>query len=477
MAGTGVDWTFGPCIAVARDERWGRTYESFGEDPELVASLGAAAIRGFQEATDGSAILASAKHFLADGGTTGGKDRGDAHISEEELRRIHLPGYVAAIKAGVGSVMVSFSSWNGQPMHGNKQLITDVLKGELGFSGFVVTDWAAIDLMGTDYTQDVEMAINAGIDMVMVPIKFREFIADLKALVAAGRVPMARIDDAVRRILKQKARFRLLGEAARRADASPPTIGSPAHRAVARDAVRKSLVLLKNERADAAAQERRARPRLRLPRRRHGRAVRRLVGRLARPARQHHARHDHPAGADRAARRRARRLLQGRGRRRQGRRRGGGGGRGSLRRGERRSRQAGARRPRIGRWSRAAKRSGKPRRRRAAVRAADHPRRGARRRRRAGRGLAARAPRGAASPTCSRARPSRPASCRCRGRATWPRSRSTSAIRATRRCSRTASGCRGEEASPRPAATTRDGRRRRRAETATAATRDNGSEG
>ena len=247
VAGTGVDWTFGPCIAVARDERWGRTYESFGEDPELVATLGAAAIRGFEDATDGSAILASAKHFLADGGTTGGKDRGDAAISEEELMKIHMPGYAAAIKAGVGSVMVSFSSWNGQPMHGNKHLITDVLKGAMGFGGFVVTDWAAIDLMGTDYAQDVEMAINAGIDMVMVPIKFREFISDMKALVAAGRIPLARVDDAVRRILKQKARFRLW-EKPLTERAFTPTIGSPAHRAVARDAVRKSLVLLKNER-------------------------------------------------------------------------------------------------------------------------------------------------------------------------------------------------------------------------------------
>jgi beta-glucosidase len=246
-AGTGVDWTFGPCIAVARDERWGRTYESFGEDPELVATLGAAAIRGFQEASDGSAVLASAKHFLADGGTLGGKDRGDAQISEADLRRIHLPGYVAAIKAGVGSVMVSFSSWNGQPMHGSKSLVTDVLKGELGFSGFVVTDWAAIDLMGKDYSQDVEVAINAGIDMVMVPIRFREFIADLKALVTAGRVSMERIDQAVTRILTQKARFRLW-EAPLTKQELTATIGAPAHRAVARDAVRKSLVLLKNDR-------------------------------------------------------------------------------------------------------------------------------------------------------------------------------------------------------------------------------------
>ena len=127
VAGTGIDWTFAPCIAVPRDDRWGRAYEGYGETPELAASLGAAAIRGFQNspAPDGSAIMATAKHFLADGGTFGGKDRGDARITEEELRAIHLPGYVAAVKAGVASVMVSYSSWNGQPMHGNAGLITD----------------------------------------------------------------------------------------------------------------------------------------------------------------------------------------------------------------------------------------------------------------------------------------------------------------------------------------------------------------
>jgi len=247
VAGTGIDWNFAPCLAVARDERWGRTYESYGESPELVASLGAAAIRGFETATDGSAILATAKHFLADGGTLGGKDQGDARISEEELRRIHLPGYAAAIKAGVGSVMVSYSMWNGQHMHGNKHLITDVLKGELAFPGFVVTDWQAIDRMAPgDYSQAIDMAINAGIDMVMVPNAYRDFIARLKALVAAGRVPMARIDDSVRRILKQKVRFKMW-EKPFTDRALTVAIGSQAHRDVARDAVRKSLVVLKND--------------------------------------------------------------------------------------------------------------------------------------------------------------------------------------------------------------------------------------
>jgi len=246
VAATGIDWDFAPCLAVPRDERWGRTYEGFGETPELAASLGAAAVHGYQDATDGTAILACAKHFLGDGGTTHGKDQGDTRVTEEELRRIHLPGYIAAIQAGVATVMVSYSSVNGQPMHGNQALITGLLKGELGFPGFVVTDWQAIDKMPGDYTHDVETAINAGIDMVMVPMNFREFIRILKMLVGAGRVPMARIDDAVRRILRQKARFRLwerpfcdrtlAGE-----------IGAPAHRTLARQAVRQSLVVLKNE--------------------------------------------------------------------------------------------------------------------------------------------------------------------------------------------------------------------------------------
>jgi beta-glucosidase len=259
VAGTGIDWTFAPCIAVVRDERWGRTYEGYGETPELAESLGAAAVRGFQNdvgdgvhpgaAVDTSRILACAKHFLGDGGTFGGKDQGDTKVSEEELRRLHLPGYIAAIKAGTATVMASYSSWNGQPMHGNRHLITEVLKGELGFTGFVVSDWAAIDKMSPDYSQDIERSINAGIDMMMVPTpvdRCREFQLKLKALVESGRVPPARIDDAVRRILTQKKRFGIW-ERPFTDRALTAEIGSPAHRAVARDAVAKSLVVLKND--------------------------------------------------------------------------------------------------------------------------------------------------------------------------------------------------------------------------------------
>jgi beta-glucosidase len=252
VAGAVARWAFAPCIAVPRDERWGRTYEGFGETPALAATMGPAVVRGLQQAPPApagdshSAVLACAKHYLADGGTMFGKDQGDAVLSEAALRAIHLPGYAAAVRAGVGSIMVSYSSWNGTPMHANRRLITDVLKGELGFTGFVVTDWEAINKLPGDYTKQVETSINAGIDMVMVPTNFRDFIATMKELVAAGRIPLSRVDDAVRRILRQKARFGLWEQpfTDRRLTAA---IGSAPHREIARQAVRESLVLLKNE--------------------------------------------------------------------------------------------------------------------------------------------------------------------------------------------------------------------------------------
>lgn len=255
MAGTGIRWAFAPCLAVAQDERWGRTYESFGQSPDLVSELGAAAVRGFQgsELSPGTSVLACAKHFVGDGGTQGGVDQGNTVVDEATLRRIHLAPYRAAIKAGVGSVMISFSSWNGAKMHGNRHLITDVLKGELGFTGFTVSDWAAIDQLPHDYKGDIEASINAGLDMVMIPNgpgqknNYVEFIDDLKALVGEQRVPMARIDDAVRRILRVKFAMGLFNEPA--VDpALTAGIGSAAHRDVARNCVRESLVLLKNER-------------------------------------------------------------------------------------------------------------------------------------------------------------------------------------------------------------------------------------
>lgn len=254
VAGTGIHWTFAPCVAVAQDIRWGRTYESFGESPELAAELGAAATRGFQaKLPNGGHLLACAKHFLGDGGTQGGVDQGNMTCDEAALRKLHLAPYQAAIKAGAGSVMPSYSSWNGQKMHGNRRLITDVLKGELDFQGLVVSDWAAIDQLSGDYKSAIEKSINAGLDMAMIPNgpgqknNYVEFIRFLKELVAAGRVPQARIDDAVRRILLTKYQIGVFEHPY----ADPKLtaeIGSTAHREVARQCVRESLVLLKNER-------------------------------------------------------------------------------------------------------------------------------------------------------------------------------------------------------------------------------------
>lgn len=254
IAGTGMNWTFAPCIAVARNIRWGRTYESFGETPELAESLGAAAVRGLQgkSLSDPTAAVACAKHYMGDGGTTNGKDQGNTECDEATLRKIHLPGYIAAIKADTGTIMVSFSSWNGKKMHGNKYLLTDVLKNELGFKGFLISDWAGIDQLSPDYKAAIEQSINAGMDMAMVPNgpgqknNYVEFISLLKELVAEGKVPQARIDDAVRRILRVKFQTRLF-EKPFTDPSLTASIGSAEHRQVARDCVRQSLVLLKNE--------------------------------------------------------------------------------------------------------------------------------------------------------------------------------------------------------------------------------------
>jgi beta-glucosidase len=245
VAATGIDWTFAPCIAVPQDERWGRTYEGFGETAELAEMMGAAEVRGFEGDAGQLSILATAKHFLGDGGTQAGVDQGDTIVNEVTLRAVHLPGYRAAVNAGVGSIMASYSSINSEKMHGNRHLLTDVLKGELGFHGFVVSDWKAIDRLPGDFEDDVTEAINAGIDMVMVPDDYRTFISTLKKLAGNGRVPMSRIDDAVGRILTQKFRFGLF----ERPLSDPsllPQVGSAEHRQIARQAVRESLVLLLN---------------------------------------------------------------------------------------------------------------------------------------------------------------------------------------------------------------------------------------
>jgi beta-glucosidase len=251
VAGTGIDWTFAPCLCVARNERWGRTYESFGEDPSIAQSM-TTIVTGFQGSTLGgtpTSILATAKHYVGDGGTTGGDDQGNTQLSEADLRRIHLPPFIDAIQKGVGSVMISYSSWNGVKLHGQAYLINTVLKGELGFSGFVVSDWAGIDQIdgaGGFSASDVRTAINAGIDMVMVPHDYRTFQSLLRTEVTAGRVTTARIDDAVRRILTKKFQLGLF-ERPLTDRTWTATVGSAAHRATARLAVRESLVLLKND--------------------------------------------------------------------------------------------------------------------------------------------------------------------------------------------------------------------------------------
>ena len=250
VAATGVDWTFAPCLCVVQDDRWGRSYESFGEDPALVSAM-TTVVTGLQGPSLGegpTSVLATVKHFVGDGGTVGGTDQGDTVVSEAALREIHLAPYVEAIARGVGSVMVSFSSWNGEKLHGHRELVTDVLKGELGFDGFVVSDWAGIDQIDGDegFTQaEVAQAVNAGVDMVMVPHDYELFLAHLTAAVEEGDVPAERIDDAVRRILTVKVRMGLFESPFADRDLLGQ-VGSDEHRTLAREAVAASLVLLQN---------------------------------------------------------------------------------------------------------------------------------------------------------------------------------------------------------------------------------------
>jgi beta-glucosidase len=246
---TGLDWTFAPTLAVVRDIRWGRTYESFSEDPALVASYAAAYVRGLQDGVDGHGVIACAKHFVGDGGTTGGVDQGDTAITEDELMRTHVAPYLPALDAGVRTVMASFNSWNREKCHGSRYLLTEVLKGRLGFQGFVISDWDGVDQLSKDLAEAVATSVNAGVDMIMVSADWRRLLRTLGEVVADGRVPMSRIDDAVRRILRVKVDSGLFERPrpADRALSNSSTFGCAAHRATAREAVRKSLVLLKNE--------------------------------------------------------------------------------------------------------------------------------------------------------------------------------------------------------------------------------------
>ncbi len=257
MAATGIWWNFAPVVAVPQDIRWGRTYEGYSENPELVSLLAAAYLNGLQgsDLADPLSVLGTPKHFIADGGTIWGTsttsggayeiDQGDARFDESVLRSLHLPPYQAVVEAGALSVMVSFSSWNGVKMHANAELITGLLKEELNFQGFVVSDWGAIDQIDANYSEAVIAAVNAGIDMNMVPTDYRAFIQVLTAAVENGDVPESRIDDAVRRILRVKFMLGLFERPFPDPDWQS-LVGSAEHRELAREAVRRSLVLLLN---------------------------------------------------------------------------------------------------------------------------------------------------------------------------------------------------------------------------------------
>jgi beta-glucosidase len=256
VAATGIDWTFAPTLAVVRDNHWGRAYEGYSQRPDLVRAYAGSIIQGLQGKAgtpaflDASHIVATAKHFIGDGGTDQGIDRGDNRASEQELLSVHGQGYLAAVQAGVQTVMVSYNSWQGIKMHGQHHLITDALKGSMGFDGLVVSDWDAIDEVQSCSKDRCAQAVNAGIDLFMVPEQWRAFIENTVAQVRNGDIPQARIDDAVTRILRVKLRAGLFekGRPSSRPLANKSAlVGAPEHRAIAREAVRKSLVLLKNE--------------------------------------------------------------------------------------------------------------------------------------------------------------------------------------------------------------------------------------
>jgi beta-glucosidase len=248
---SGFDWAFGPTLTVPRDDRWGRTYEGYSEDPEIVRQYAGQMILGLQGAVSEGEVLqkghvaASAKHFLGDGGTHDGQDQGDTRISEAELVRLHAQGYVPAINAGTMTIMASFNSWNGVKMHGNPTLLTDVLKGRMGFDGFVVGDWNGHGQVAGCVPTNCPQAANAGLDMYMAPDSWKGLFDNTVAQVKAGQIPQARVDDAVRRILRVKVKLGLF-KTARPWEDRDDVLGSPEHRALAREAVRKSLVLLKN---------------------------------------------------------------------------------------------------------------------------------------------------------------------------------------------------------------------------------------
>ncbi|TKW12896.1 hypothetical protein SEVIR_5G065200v4 [Setaria viridis] len=258
---TGIPYVFAPCVAVCRDPRWGRCYESYSEDPRVVQQMTSSIIPGLQGEIPANGrrgapfvagqrnVAACSKHYVGDGGTTRGINENNTAASFHELLGVHMPPYYSAVIQGVSTVMVSFSSWNGVKMHANHFLVTDFLKNRLRFRGFVISDWRGLDKMTSpehdDYITSVKLGILAAIDMVMIPYTYTEFIDDLTALVRNGTIPMSRIDDAVRRILRVKFTMGLFEDPY--GDPSlAGELGKPEHRELAREAVRRSLVLLKN---------------------------------------------------------------------------------------------------------------------------------------------------------------------------------------------------------------------------------------
>lgn len=253
---TGMEWTFAPTVAVPQDDRWGRAYEGYSEDPALVASFAGVFVEGLQgragaaDFLDDQHVMTTVKHFLGDGGTDNGKDQGDTTISEARLRDIHAAGYVPAVAAGAQSVMASFNSFHGQKMHGHRPLLTDVLKGRMNFGGFVVGDWNGHGQVPGCSNTDCAQTYVAGLDMAMAPDSWKGLYESTVRHVKDGSLPMARLDDAVRRILRAKMRMGLFEKprpSQRALGGKFELLGSPAHRAVARQAVRESLVLLKNQ--------------------------------------------------------------------------------------------------------------------------------------------------------------------------------------------------------------------------------------
>ena len=255
VAATGIDWTFAPTVAVVRDVRWGRSYESYSEDPALVADYAQAMVNGLQgkigtaDFLTPTHTLASAKHFLGDGGTIAGRDQFDNLTDERTLREVHAAGYVGALSAGDLIVMASYNAWHGTKMHANQQLLTDVLKHRWNFPGFVVGDWNAQEEIPGCTKWSCPAYLSAGGDMYMAPDSWKQLYANLLEQVRSGEIPQARVDDAVTRILRVKMLAGLFNKQSPRdwvnAGRLPPP-GSPAHRAIARQAVRESLVLLKN---------------------------------------------------------------------------------------------------------------------------------------------------------------------------------------------------------------------------------------